>query len=163
MRAFAGWQRINPSTRLGKAPPEGKPGFNPDLILMDLDKLRASAAYRTYFSEIRLHKLVKQYLFHSSSDLPSLGDIVNLIAADNEGLIMTLGCEWNRNARPSADVLEKKFNVCPGAHHIRAWNGDPKVEKGRHEKERNVSVGRRKIDPETHPEEYAEAVAKRKK
>ena len=32
MRAFASWQRVNPSTRLGKPPPHGKPGFNPDLV-----------------------------------------------------------------------------------------------------------------------------------
>lgn len=105
---------------------------------------------------------MKQYLFHSSSDLPSLGDIVNLIAADNDGLILPLGCEWNRNARPSSDVLEKKYNVCPNAHHIRAWNGNPKTEKSKHEKEKNISVGRKKIDPEENPEQYAEIMAKRK-
>ena len=46
MRAFGGWQRVNPSTKLGRPPPDGKPGYNPDLILMDLEKLRASATYK---------------------------------------------------------------------------------------------------------------------
>jgi len=40
MQAFAGWQRLNPKTKLGRPPPDGKPGFNPDLMLLDLDKLR---------------------------------------------------------------------------------------------------------------------------
>ena len=80
MRAFGGWQRLNPSTKLGKPPTTeeggggGKPGFNPDLILMDLEKLRASGTYKSYFSELRLNKLVKQYLYHSESDVPSLGE-----------------------------------------------------------------------------------------
>ena len=42
LRAFAGWHRVNPSTRLGKPPPDGRPGFNPDLMVMDLAKLRVA-------------------------------------------------------------------------------------------------------------------------
>ena len=73
MRAFGGWQRINPSTKLGRPPPEGKPGFNPDLMLLDLEKLRSSAAFKSYFNERKLNKLIKNYLYHSSADIPSLG------------------------------------------------------------------------------------------
>lgn len=46
MQAFAAWQKMNPSTKIGRPPPNGKPGFNPDLMVMDLDKLRANKAYR---------------------------------------------------------------------------------------------------------------------
>lgn len=33
MRAFASWQRLYPATKLGRPPPDGKPGFNPDLVM----------------------------------------------------------------------------------------------------------------------------------
>ena len=46
MQAFAAWQKMNPSTKIGRPPPNGKPGYNPDLMVMDLDKLRANKSYR---------------------------------------------------------------------------------------------------------------------
>jgi hypothetical protein len=66
---------------------DGKPGFNPDLMLLDLDKLRSSAKYKTYFDERKVNALVKNYIYHSSGEIPSLGDMVNLIAADSESLV----------------------------------------------------------------------------
>lgn len=149
LKAFAGWQRINPTTRLGRPPPEGRPGLNPDLILMDLDKLRASATYKSFFSEIRLNKLVKNYLYHTAAEVPTLGDMVNLMAASAESLFLALPCEWNRNSKTSTDLLDRKFNVCPKAHHISAWNGNPNLERMAAEKGRSVSVSRRKVERTT--------------
>ena len=146
MRAFAGWQRVNPSTRLGRPPPDGKPGFNPDLILMDLEKLRASATYKSYFNEKRLNKLVRNYFYHSIGDTPSIGDMVNLMAADTESLFEAIGCEWNRNAKSSTDLLDKKYNVCPDAHHIKVWNGNPNMERIAQEKDKSVSVGKKRVE-----------------
>lgn len=128
MRAFAQWQKVNPSTKIGRPPPNGKPGYNPDLILMDLDKLRASASYRTFFNEVKLNTLVKNYMFHSESETPCLGDMVNLMAVDVENLFMKLGCEWNRRVEETTDMLEKKYNVCE-ADFIHVWNGNPQLEK----------------------------------
>ncbi len=51
---------------------DGKPGLNPDLILLDLEKLRASATYRSYFSERKLNKLVNNYLYHSAAEVRQL-------------------------------------------------------------------------------------------
>ena len=110
---------------------------------MDLDKLRASASYRTFFNEMKLTKLVKQYMFHSSSETPSLGDMVNLMAVDIESLFWTLGCEWNRRSTETNDVMEKKYNQC-NAEHIHVWNGNPNLEKIKNE----TSKGRsRKLVP----------------
>ena len=111
MQAFSGWQRLNPKTKLGRPPPDGKPGFNPDLMLLDLDKLRSSAKFKTYFDERKLNALVKNYVFHSSGEIPSLGDMVNLIAADSESLIWKLGCEWNRLAKETSDMLDKQVSA----------------------------------------------------
>ncbi len=76
MRAFAGWNKLNPSTRLGKPPPDGKPGFNPDLIVMDLEKLRRSPKYLSFFTERRLKALLQNYFFHTAEETPTLGDMV---------------------------------------------------------------------------------------
>ena len=127
MRAFAGSQKINPSTKLGRPLPDGKPGFNPDLILMDLDKLRANTLYRSYFNEPKINRLVKNYVYHSSDSVPSLGDMVNIIAADSaDALITPLGCQWNRLPdQKSHDISFKRFNVCDWKGPTRAWNGNP--------------------------------------
>jgi len=127
MRAFAGWQKINPSTKLGRPLPDGKPGYNPDLILMDLDKLRANTLYRSYFNEPKLNRLVKNYVYHSKESVPSLGDMVNIMAADSaESLFLTLECTWNRlPTQKSNDVLFKKFNTCKPKGQTRIWNGTP--------------------------------------
>jgi len=137
MRAFATWQKMNPSTKIGRPPPDGKPGYNPDLILMDLDKLRASASYRTFFNELKLTKLVKNYMFHSQSETPSLGDMVNLMAVDVDSLFMSLGCDWNRLTDQTTDVLEKKYNVCD-KEFIHVWNGNPQLEKIKKTKSRTL-------------------------
>ena len=56
-------------------------------MLLDLDKLRSSAKYKTYFDERKVNALVKNYIYHSSGEIPTLGDMVNLIAADSENLV----------------------------------------------------------------------------
>ena len=88
MQAFSSWQRMNPSTKIGRPPPNGKPGYNPDLIVMDLDKLRASASYKKFFNEAKLNQVVKNYMFHTSQETPTLGDMLNLMAV----LVLSL-CE----------------------------------------------------------------------
>jgi hypothetical protein len=138
MQAFASWQRMNPSTKLGRPPPDGKPGYNPDLILMDLDKLRASASYRSFFNEVKLGKLVKNYMFHSSSETPTLGDMINLMAVDSESLFMNLGCEWNRNSKDTTDLLEKKYNTCK-SDFIHVWNGNPNLERIKADRDKSQS------------------------
>ena len=87
MRAFAGWQRVNPTTRHGKPPPDGRPGFNPDLMVLDLDRLRGSDHYFSYFSERRVKSLLGNYLFHTEADIPSLGDMVRMMMSDTNGHI----------------------------------------------------------------------------
>ena len=99
---------------------------------MDLDKLRASASYRTFFNEQKLTKLVKQYKYHAQSELPSLGDMINLMAVDSETLFFNMGCEWNRRSTDTHDAMDQKYNVCH-AEHIHVWNGSPNHEKLRNE------------------------------
>lgn len=109
-KAFKDWQELNPTTKLGKPPPDGNPGYNPDLILLDLEKLRNSSKYSSYFDEQRLNVLVQKFVYHFFGYVPSLADILNLIAADSEDLIWNMGCEWNRLAKVSIDKDEEKVN-----------------------------------------------------
>ena len=65
---------------MGKPPPEGRPGFNPDLMVLDLARLRESGeGYLGYFSERRVKSLIGNYLFHTEGDIPSLGDMVGRV------------------------------------------------------------------------------------
>ena len=143
MRAFSGWQKINPGTKLGRPLPEGKPGYNPDLILMDLDKLRASTLYKSYFNEPKLNRLVKNYVYHSKDKVPSLGDMVNIMAADSaDSLFFTLGCQWNRLPdKKSNDVLFKKFNTCNWKGPTRIWNGSPDIIGAGYSSENEINIG----------------------
>ena len=103
-----------------------------------------------WVQKARLGKKQRHLMFlhnHSSDDVPTLGDVVSLMAASNENLVRPIGCEWNRNARASTDLLDRKYNVCPGMHGVRAWNGVP--DAGRVTaagKEGGHSVGKRRID-----------------
>jgi len=139
MQSFAAWQKMNPSTKIGRPPPNGKPGYNADLIVMDLDKLRASASYKKYFNEGKLNQVVKNYMFHSSSDTPSLGDMLNLMAVDTESLFMNLGCEWNRLVQETNDAYEKQYQRCD-KDFIHVWNGKPQLEKIKKEKKSRAVV-----------------------
>jgi len=106
---------------------------------MDLDKLRASASYKKFFNEAKLNQVVKNYMFHSSSDSPSLGDMLNLMAVDTESLFMNLGCEWNRVVQESADSYGKQFNHCD-KDFIHVWNGKPQLEKIKKDKKSRAVV-----------------------
>ncbi len=83
--------------------------------------------------------------------------MVNLMAASSESLFLTLSCEWNRNSRSPADLLDRKYNVCPppsanaGAiGRVRAWNGNPGADRARFETPAggtgsSVSVGKKRL------------------
>jgi len=147
MQAFSSWQKMNPSTKIGRPPPNGKPGYNPDLIVMDLDKLRASASYKKFFNEAKLNQVVKNYMFHTSQETPTLGDMLNLMAVDVESLFMNLGCEWNRLVDQTTDSYGKQFNQCD-KDFIHVWNGKPQLEKIKKERKSRTVVpsGERKIE-----------------
>ena len=114
--------------------------------MLDLEALRASPVYKNYFAEHRVKQLVKNYMYHSSADIPTLGDMMNLMAADSEALFYPLGCEWNRNSKSSMDVLEKEFNVCSEGHHVHAWNGNPNLDRLTQTKDKGISIGRKRVD-----------------
>lgn len=134
MRAFGSYQVKSPATKLGKPPTKGNPGFNPDLMVMDLVKLRASSVYKSMIHELKISLLLKKYSMHLEEDLPDLGEILNLIAAEKPQMFHKLSCEWNKSANQGFDPLsaefldclpEDKTNPSTGKTSVKATNKNP--------------------------------------
>ena len=53
-RAFGSHQVKSPGTKLGRPPSQGNPGFNPDLMVMDLVKLRTNPTYKSMIHELKV-------------------------------------------------------------------------------------------------------------
>ena len=83
---------------------KGNPGFNPDLMVMDLVKLRASSVYKSMIHELKISLLLKKYSMHLEEDLPDLGEILNLIAAEKPQMFHKLSCEWNKSANQGMNM-----------------------------------------------------------
>jgi hypothetical protein len=106
--ALKDWLETRPNTKLGQPPPAEYSGYNPDLILFDLEKLRLSSKYSTYFDETKLSLLIQKYSYHYFGEVPSLGDILNLIGVDNEDFIYNLGCKWNKLAKVAPNEINER-------------------------------------------------------
>jgi len=112
MRAFGTYHMKSPSTKLGRPPTRGKPGYNPDLLVMDLHKLRADKNYKSMIHELKISLAIRKYSYHPENSLPNLGDILNLIAAEKPKMFHQLSCDWNRSAMKGTDPLSEEFLDC---------------------------------------------------
>ena len=52
----------------------GHPGYNPDLMVMDLAKLREDKEYKASLTELKLSLLLRKYSYHPETKLPTLGE-----------------------------------------------------------------------------------------
>ena len=131
LRAFGSYHLKNPSTKLGRPPGKGSPGFNPDLMVMDLVKLRKDSSYKSMIHELKISVLLKKYSMHLDEELPDLGEILNLIAAEIPQMFHKLSCEWNKSAHTGHDPLSSQFLDClpenkKNKNGVRATNKNPK-------------------------------------
>lgn len=87
------YRQENPGTRVGDAPPNGLPGFNSGVLLLDLAKLRQSKLYDSLLLPETVDKLTEKYHFKGH-----LGDqdFFSLIGMEHEEIFYVLPCEWNR-------------------------------------------------------------------
>ncbi|XP_076438505.1 xyloside xylosyltransferase 1-like [Babylonia areolata] len=87
------YRQSHPNTRAGSPPPEGLPGFNSGVLLLDLDRLRRSERYNTMLDTDMIQSLSKKYLYKGH-----LGDqdFYTLVSLENEELFFVLPCGWNR-------------------------------------------------------------------
>nr|XP_040040514.1 xyloside xylosyltransferase 1 [Gasterosteus aculeatus aculeatus]XP_040040515.1 xyloside xylosyltransferase 1 [Gasterosteus aculeatus aculeatus] len=90
---FWQYRKENPQTRVGGPPPEGLPGFNSGVMLLDLGAMRASALYNRLLEPSHVAKLADQYRFRGH-----LGDqdFFTMIGMEHPELFHPLACGWNR-------------------------------------------------------------------
>uniref|UniRef100_A0A3B3UI16 Xyloside xylosyltransferase 1 n=1 Tax=Poecilia latipinna TaxID=48699 RepID=A0A3B3UI16_9TELE len=87
------YRKENPNTRVGEPPPEGLPGFNSGVMLLDLSAMRASTLYNQLLKPSNVAKLADQYRFKGH-----LGDqdFFSMIGMEHPELFYSLACGWNR-------------------------------------------------------------------
>ncbi|XP_074524683.1 xyloside xylosyltransferase 1 [Halichoeres trimaculatus] len=90
---FWQYRKENPQTRVGEPPPEGLPGFNSGVMLLDLGAMRTSALYNKLLDPANVAKLTEQYRFRGH-----LGDqdFFTMIGMEHPELFYPLACGWNR-------------------------------------------------------------------
>ncbi|XP_074492333.1 xyloside xylosyltransferase 1 [Sebastes fasciatus] len=90
---FWQYRKENPQTRVGDPPPEGLPGFNSGVMLLDLGAMRDSALYNQLLQPSNVAKLADQYRFRGH-----LGDqdFFTMIGMEHPELFYSLACGWNR-------------------------------------------------------------------
>ncbi|XP_068174897.1 xyloside xylosyltransferase 1 [Antennarius striatus] len=90
---FWQYRKENPQTKVGEPPPDGLPGFNSGVMLLDLHAMRASALYNQLLDPSNVAKLADQYRFRGH-----LGDqdFFTMIGMEHPELFYSLACGWNR-------------------------------------------------------------------
>ncbi|XP_015216702.1 xyloside xylosyltransferase 1 [Lepisosteus oculatus] len=90
---FWQYRRENPKTAVGGPPPDGQPGFNSGVMLLDLEAMRRSALYNQLLEPARVARLADKYHFQGH-----LGDqdFFTMIGMEHPGLFHALDCGWNR-------------------------------------------------------------------
>ncbi|XP_061539559.1 LOW QUALITY PROTEIN: xyloside xylosyltransferase 1 [Phycodurus eques] len=90
---FWQYRKENPQTRVGDPPPEGLPGFNSGVMLLDLAAMRDSALYNQLLETRNVTKLANKYSIRGN-----LGDqdFYTMISMEHPELFYSLACGWNR-------------------------------------------------------------------
>nr|XP_020452399.1 xyloside xylosyltransferase 1 [Monopterus albus] len=90
---FWQYRKENPQTKVGSPPPDGLPGFNSGVMLLDLRAMRASVLYNQLLKPSNVAKLADQYRFRGH-----LGDqdFFTMIGMEHPELFYSLACRWNR-------------------------------------------------------------------
>ncbi|XP_039985534.1 xyloside xylosyltransferase 1 isoform X2 [Xiphias gladius] len=117
---FWQYRKENPQTRVGEPPPDGLPGFNSGVMLLDLGAMRASALYNQLLEPSNVAKLADQYRFRGH-----LGDqdFFTMIGMEHPELFYSLTCGWNRQLctwwrdHGYADVFQLYYR-CDGPFYI---------------------------------------------
>uniref|UniRef100_A0A2K6UYX8 Xyloside xylosyltransferase 1 n=1 Tax=Saimiri boliviensis boliviensis TaxID=39432 RepID=A0A2K6UYX8_SAIBB len=120
------WQfrHENPQTRVGGPPPEGLPGFNSGVMLLNLEAMRQSLLYSRLLEPARVQQLADKYHFRGH-----LGDqdFFTMIGMEHPKLFHVLDCTWNRQLctwwrdHGYSDVFEAYFR-CEG--HVKIYHGN---------------------------------------
>ncbi|XP_074860572.1 xyloside xylosyltransferase 1 isoform X1 [Carettochelys insculpta] len=120
------WQfrRENPQTNVGEPPPDGLPGFNSGVMLLNLEAMRQSQLYNQLLEPDMVRQLTEKYHFKGH-----LGDqdFFTMIGMEHPELFHVLDCTWNRQLctwwrdHGYSDVFDQYFR-CDGQ--VRIYHGN---------------------------------------
>lgn len=90
---FWQYRKENSQTKVGDPPPDGLPGFNSGVMLLDLGAMRSSTLYNRLLQPNHVAQLAEQYRFRGH-----LGDqdFFTMIGMEHPELFYPLACGWNR-------------------------------------------------------------------
>ncbi|KAM9461118.1 xyloside xylosyltransferase 1 isoform 2-T3 [Clarias gariepinus] len=117
---FWQYRKENPKSHVGDPPPDGLPGFNSGVMLLNLDTMRRSALYNRLLDPERVAHLTDKYHFRGH-----LGDqdFFTMIGMEHPELFYHLDCGWNRQLctwwrdHGYGDIFQLYFR-CDGPVHI---------------------------------------------
>ncbi|XP_062869297.1 xyloside xylosyltransferase 1 [Trichomycterus rosablanca] len=90
---FWQYRKEKPKSRVGDPPPDGLPGFNSGVMLLNLETMRHSDLYNRLLEPERVAHLAEKYHFRGH-----LGDqdFFTMIGMEHPELFYQLDCGWNR-------------------------------------------------------------------
>ncbi|XP_042734089.1 xyloside xylosyltransferase 1 isoform X1 [Tympanuchus pallidicinctus] len=121
---FWQYRRENPQTRVGEPPPDGLPGFNSGVLLLNLEAMRRSKLYNQLLEPGMVQKLTEKYHFKGH-----LGDqdFFTMVGMEHPELFHVLDCTWNRQLctwwkdHGYSDVFDQYFR-CDGE--VKIYHGN---------------------------------------
>ncbi|KAM9317131.1 xyloside xylosyltransferase 1 [Gastrophryne carolinensis] len=121
---FWQYRRENPNTNVGGPPPDGMPGFNSGVMLLNLEAMRQSTLYNRLLEPNAVCQLAEKYHFKGH-----LGDqdFFSMIGMEHPELFYVLDCGWNRQLctwwkdHGYADVFDQ-YSKCES--HIKIYHGN---------------------------------------
>ncbi|XP_061493663.1 xyloside xylosyltransferase 1 isoform X2 [Rhineura floridana] len=120
------WQyrKEHPGTRVGEPPPDGMPGFNSGVLLLDLEAMRHSDLYNRLLDPGAIQQLANK--FHFKGHLGDQ-DFFSLVGMEHPELFHILDCTWNRQLctwwreHGYSEIFDRYFR-CDG--HIKIYHGN---------------------------------------
>ncbi|KAM4695242.1 xyloside xylosyltransferase 1 [Discoglossus pictus] len=121
---FWQYRRENPNTKVGDPPPNGMPGFNSGVMLLNLEAMRQSKLYNQLLELNAVQQLAKKYHFKGH-----LGDqdFFTMIGMEHPELFYVLDCGWNRQLctwwkdHGYSDVFDEYYRC---ESHIKIFHGN---------------------------------------
>ncbi|XP_075058351.1 xyloside xylosyltransferase 1 [Mixophyes fleayi] len=121
---FWQYRRENPNTNVGGPPPDGMPGFNSGVMLLNLEAMRQSKLYNQLLEPNAIRLLAEKYHFKGH-----LGDqdFFSMIGMEHPELFYVLDCGWNKQLctwwkdHGYNDIFDQYYK-CEG--HIKIYHGN---------------------------------------
>ncbi|CAH2247885.1 xyloside xylosyltransferase 1 [Pelobates cultripes] len=121
---FWQYRRENPNTKVGDPPPDGMPGFNSGVMLLNLEAMRQSKLYNQLLDPNIVQQLAEKYRFKGH-----LGDqdFFSMIGMEHSELFYVLDCGWNRQLctwwkdHGYADIFDEYYKC---ESHIKIFHGN---------------------------------------